>query len=67
MINFDHSTNDISASSGSVTINGAAMGSGGGLPSAFSTFTIVDGELIVEHSSSFTLSLVDGEFTVGYN
>jgi hypothetical protein len=44
-----------------------AVGGGtGGVPSAFSTFSLVDGELIVEHSSSFTLSLVDGEFIVGY-
>jgi hypothetical protein len=27
---------------------------------------MVNGELIVEHSSSFTLSLVAGEFILGY-
>lgn len=37
-----------------------------GLPSAFSTFSVIDGELIVEHSSSFSLSLVNGEFIVEY-
>jgi hypothetical protein len=40
--------------------------SGSGPPSAFSTFSMVNGELIVEHSSSFTLSLVAGEFILGY-
>lgn len=54
-----------------ITIDGAgkitAVGGGsGGLPSAFSTFSMVNGELIVEHSSSFTLSLVNGEFIVEY-
>ena len=42
-------------------------GGGGGGTGAFSTFSLVDGELIVEHSSSFTLSLVDGEFIAEYN
>lgn len=55
-----------------ITIDGSgkitAVGGGtGGTPSAFSTFSMVDGELIVEHSSSFTLSIVDGEFISEYN
>jgi hypothetical protein len=54
-----------------ITIDGAgtitAVGGGGGsTPSSFSTFSLVDSELIVEHSSSFTLSLVNGEFIVEY-
>ena len=44
-----------------------AVGGGGGGTGAFATFTIADGELSVEHSSSFTLSLVDGEFIAEYN
>jgi hypothetical protein len=55
----------------SIIVDGAgtitAVGGGsGGAPSSFSTFSLVDGELIVEHSSSFTLSLVNGEFIVEY-
>lgn len=45
----------------------SAVGGGGGGSGAFSTFSIVDGELIVDHSSSFTLSIVDGEFISEYN
>lgn len=44
-----------------------AVGGGGGGTGAFATFTIADGELSVEHLSSFTLSLVDGEFIAEYN
>jgi hypothetical protein len=51
---------------GAGTITAVGGGSGGGAPSSFSTFSIVDSELIVEHSSSFTLSLVNGEFIVEY-
>lgn len=40
--------------------------SGSGPPSAFANFSMVNGELIVDHSSSFTLSLVAGEFILEY-
>ena len=53
-----------------ITVDGAgkitAVGGGGGT-GAFASFSMVDGELIVEHSSSFTLSIVDGEFISEYN
>ncbi len=54
-----------------ITVDGAgkitAVGGGGGGTGAFASFSIVDGELVVEHSSSFTLSIVDGEFISEYN
>ena len=53
-----------------ITVDGAgkitAVGGGGGT-GAFASFSMVDGELVVEHSSSFTLSIVDGEFISEYN
>jgi phage-related tail fiber protein len=54
-----------------ITVDGAgkisAVGGGSGGTGAFASFSIVDGELVVEHSSSFTLSIVDGEFISEYN
>lgn len=54
-----------------ITVDGAgkitAVGGGSGGTGAFASFSMADGELIVEHSSSFTLSIVDGEFISEYN
>ena len=54
-----------------ITVDGAgkitAVGGGSGGTGAFASFSMVDGELVVEHSSSFTLSIVDGEFISEYN
>jgi hypothetical protein len=47
---------------GKITAVGGSGGTG-----AFASFSMVDGELVVEHSSSFTLSIVDGEFISEYN
>lgn len=49
---------------GTLTVIG--VGGSSANPSAFATFTLVNGELIINHSSSFTLSMVDGEFIVEY-
>jgi hypothetical protein len=43
-----------------------AGGGGGTTVLAFANFDIVNGELIVEHLSSFNPSIVDGEFIVEY-
>jgi hypothetical protein len=49
---------------GTLTVIG--VGGSSANPAAFATFTLVNGELIINHSSSFTLSMVDGEFIVEY-
>lgn len=50
-------------SSGVITAIG---GSGSTQITAFANFSITDGELVVEHLSTFLPSIVDGEFIVEY-
>lgn len=64
-INFNHVTNDISASSGSVTINGSVPGSGGGsstltISNKTAAYTVVAGDngtIINCTSGTFTVAL----------
>jgi hypothetical protein len=46
--------------------NDTIAGGAGTTVLAFANFNVTDGELIVEHLSSFNPSIVDGEFIVEY-